>query len=177
MKKLFFALWPDAAVRAALVRLQAGLDGKPTRPDKLHLTLAFLGQRPDDALPALRHILATLPARPMTLEIDRRGYFDSHQIAWAGMRAPPPELLALRAALMQALTAAQFAPAYEQDRFHPHITLRRKASPPPPAPFAPLLWRADEMVLAESTTQTGDYRILASRRLGREQDGSRAEVA
>ena len=45
LPRLFYALWPDAAARAALAAWQASLGGAPTRPDKLHLTLAFLGRR------------------------------------------------------------------------------------------------------------------------------------
>ncbi|HAT32853.1 MAG TPA: RNA 2',3'-cyclic phosphodiesterase [Janthinobacterium sp.] len=150
-QRLFFALWPDAATRAALARPQAGLGGGPTPPEKLHLTLAFLGQRPDTDLPALTRILARLPARAMTLEIDTLGYFAGRRIAWAGMRAAPPALLELRAALMDELAAQQFSARFEEDRFRPHLTLARKAEPPAGAGLAaPIVWRADHVVLAVS---------------------------
>ena len=46
--RLFFALWPDEGVRAELARwtraLHAACGGRTTRADKLHLTLAFLGE-------------------------------------------------------------------------------------------------------------------------------------
>jgi len=44
---MFFALWPDDAVRAQLAHwsreLHAVCGGRPTRVENLHLTLAFLG--------------------------------------------------------------------------------------------------------------------------------------
>ena len=163
--RLFFALWPDAATRAALTEVQAGIAGALTRAEKLHLTLAFLGQQPASALPALCQVLERVPARALTLQLDTRGYFTSQRIAWAGMQTVPPDLLALRGALMQALAAGRFVPEFEEDRFKPHVTLARKASATTTADFAPIRWRATQMVLAESSTGNGEYRIVAARQL------------
>ena len=165
--RLFFALWPDPAVRTALAQLQAGISGTPTRPEKLHLTLAFLGQQPASALPSLCNVLDQISAQPMALQLDIHGYFPRLRIAWAGMQSVPPALLVLRGALMHALAAGQFVPAFEQDRFNPHVTLARKAQPQPAAGFPPIRWLATQLVLAESSTGTGTgvYRIVASRQL------------
>ncbi|MDC8759640.1 RNA 2',3'-cyclic phosphodiesterase [Janthinobacterium fluminis] len=167
--RFFFALWPDPATRAALTQLQAGLAGNLQVPGKLHLTLAFLGQRAETDLLALRRVLRQVPARAMTLELDRYGHFGGQRIAWAGPSEAPEQLLALRAALMRLLAADGFAPEFEADRFRPHVTLARKAPAPAAAGFAPLRWRADELVLATSPgTLSGTdegYRIVASRRL------------
>ena len=51
--RLFYALWPDQATRAALMRLQSGLAGRRIAPGNLHLTLAFLGMQPSALLPQL----------------------------------------------------------------------------------------------------------------------------
>ncbi|MEC5163781.1 MULTISPECIES: RNA 2',3'-cyclic phosphodiesterase [unclassified Janthinobacterium] len=164
--RLFFALWPDPATRAALARLQQGVAGKPSAPAKLHLTMAFLGQRPDADLAPLCAILQAVAAPAMTLELDCYGHFSGQRIAWAGMGAPPAALLALRAELMRLLAQAGFAPEFEHDRFRPHVTLARKAPAPaaPPPAFAPLRWRADELVLAASTGPDG-YHVIGARRL------------
>lgn len=164
--RLFYALWPDAATRTALAAWQASLGGKPTRADKLHLTLAFLGQRPAGELPALLALLDTLPARAMALEFDHVGHFPRLAIAWAGLRQPSPALLALRTACMGTLAAQSLAPRFEHDRFTPHVTLARQAPPLPQAQaYAPVLWQASELVLVESLKSSGDYRILARRTL------------
>ncbi|MDQ4626623.1 RNA 2',3'-cyclic phosphodiesterase [Janthinobacterium lividum] len=163
--RLFYALWPDAATRAALAAWQARLDGKPVRPDKLHLTLAFLGQRPASELPALLDILAHLPARPMPLLFDHASHFPKLALAWAALAQPSPALLDLRAACMHGLMEQGLAPRFEHDRFTPHVTLARQAPPPASQDFAPIAWQADELVLVESFKSSGDYRILASRKL------------
>ena len=46
--RLFFALWPAPEVRDALAAIARGLQakcgGRPTRADRIHLTLFFVGQ-------------------------------------------------------------------------------------------------------------------------------------
>ena len=163
--RLFYALWPDATTRAALAAWQARLPGKPVRADKLHLTLAFLGQRPASDLPALLDILAHLPARAMPLLFDHASLFTKLALAWAALAQPSPALLDLRAACMQRLAEQGLAPRFEHDRFTPHVTLARQAPPPAIDDFAPIAWLADELVLVESLKSSGDYRILASRKL------------
>ena len=66
---------------------------------------------------------------------------------------------------MQALARQALAPRFEHDRFTPHVTLARQAPPPASQDFAPIAWQADELVLVESFKSSGDYRIVASRRL------------
>ena len=163
--RLFFALWPDPEVRTALAQMQAGITGTLTRPEKLHLTLAFLGQQPASALPALCRVLDQAPAQPMALQLDTHGYFTRLRIAWAGMQSVPPKLLELRAALMRMLADTGFVPEFEEDRFKPHVTLARKAGAGGAAGFPPIRWLATQMVLAESFTGTGEYRIIAARQL------------
>lgn len=162
--RLFYALWPDAATRTALLAWQARLQGKPVRAEKLHLTLAFLGQRPASELPALLAILEQLPAHPIDLLFDHASHFAQLALAWAALAQPSPALLALRAACMHALAQQGLAPRFEHDRFTPHVTLARQA-PPASQDFAPIAWQADELVLVESLKSSGDYRILASRKL------------
>ena len=163
--RLFYGLWPDAATRAALAALQPAVGGTPSRADKLHLTMAFLGQREAHEVPVLHSILDEVPASAMTLCFDHYSHFPKADLSWAALRETPPALLALRAALMQRLAGAGLAPAFEHDRFTPHVTLARKAGPPPAAPFAPVTWQAGELVLVESIKSSGDYHVLASRQL------------
>ena len=163
--RLFYALWPDAATRAALAAWQAPLQGKPVRAEKLHLTLAFLGQRPASDMPALQELLGHLPARAMPLVFDHASHFPQLALAWAALAQASPALLDLRAACMHGLAEQGLAPRFEHDRFTPHVTLARQAPPPASQDFAPIAWQADELVLVESIKSSGDYRILASRKL------------
>ncbi len=158
--KLFFALWPDAPTRDALARLQAPVAGRHTPRDKLHLTMAFLGQQPADALPALLNILEGVPVPPMELVVDCYGYFSRPRIAWAGMTAPPAELLAMQADLIARLEAAGFSTA-THGAFKPHITLAREARAAPPEQVtAPVVWDVSQLALVESDTSTGKYRPI-----------------
>jgi 2'-5' RNA ligase len=161
--KLFFALWPDDRTRAALAHLQSPVVGRHTPPDKLHLTMAFLGLQPVDALPSLLDILEAVPVPAMRLEVDCYGYFTKPRIAWAGLSAPPDGLLAMQAELMARLEAAGF-PAATHGAFKPHITLARDAREAPAmAPVAPVTWDVSELALVESDMATGQYRPLARR--------------
>jgi 2'-5' RNA ligase len=149
-RKLFYALWPDAADRAALAALQAGVAGRLTPPAKLHLTLAFLGQVPADAVPALLDICDALALPPLDLVLDCYGYFARPRIAWAGMTQVPPALVTLQEDLVRRLEAAGFSAATHGE-FRPHVTLAREArEAPAAAPPAPVVWQVDAAVLVES---------------------------
>jgi 2'-5' RNA ligase len=164
--RLFYALWPDQATRAALGVLQAELQGRKTLHGNLHVTLAFLGLQPAERLPSLRQILATLPSMEMTLVIDRIGYFPRHRIAWAGLNEIPENLLLLQRSLSEALVQNEFT-FDRQPRFKPHVTLARDAAVPPQRPFEAIHWRVDHLALVQSSTEAEGvgYRVLASRRL------------
>ncbi|WP_170860263.1 RNA 2',3'-cyclic phosphodiesterase [Duganella sp. CF458] len=160
MHKLFFALWPDHAVRQALVRLQQPVRGRLIPPEKLHLTMAFLGQQPAEALPVLLGILHATHVPPLQLTLDCYGYFKRPHIAWTGMSAPPAGLLAAQAGLMSRLEAAGFSAATHGE-FKPHITLAREAKEAP-AEFsaAPVVWNVQGLALLESMAD-GRYLPLA----------------
>ena len=55
--RLFFALWPPLEVAEQLAGVARAVaqqfGGKPTRQETLHLTLAFLGEVPDDRMSLL----------------------------------------------------------------------------------------------------------------------------
>ncbi len=145
----FYALWPDDATRTKLGELQSHLRGRLTRPNNLHLTLAFLGPQPDALLPILRSILAQLTMEPMPLTLDRLGYFNRYRIAWAGLSAMPDALVTLQRTLSRELTRKGIA-SDNQRAYKPHITLARDANAPEVTAFEPFEWRADRVVLARS---------------------------
>jgi len=161
--KLFFALWPDEGVRQDLVRLQQPVRGRLIPPEKLHLTMAFLGQQPAEALPVLLDILHATRVPPMQLTVDCYGYFKRPHIAWAGMSAPPSGLLAVQGELMARLEAAGFSAATHGE-FKPHVTLAREAKEAP-AGFsgAPVVWDVRGLALVESMPD-GRYLPLAKNR-------------
>lgn len=164
--RLFYALWPDGATRAALMQLQIAMAGRLTRSDNLHLTLAFLGAQPASAVPLLESILMRLPAAPMALTIDRIGYFTEPHLAWAGMSSVPPALASLEQSLAQELDREGIA-IKRRAAFIPHITLARDTTTLEDFPFDAIAWRADHLALVQSDVEGEGviYRVLASRRL------------
>lgn len=164
--RLFYALWPDHATRTALAQLQAHVTGRNTRPQNLHLTLAFLGEQPASVLPQLQTILRQLTLTAPILTLDQFGHFANSHIAWAGMQAVPAALLQLQQTLRQQLL--QHAVCFDQrTAFKPHITLARHAAAPAECSFTPIIWRASEVVLVQSETdgEGSLYRVLGSHRL------------
>jgi RNA 2',3'-cyclic 3'-phosphodiesterase len=157
-RKLFYALWPNDAQRAALAALQAGVQGRLIPRAKLHITLAFLGQQPADSVPALLAILAELALPPLRLEIDCYGYFARPRIAWAGMTQVPTPLIELQENLVRRLEAAGISAA-THGSFKPHVTLARESREAPTASFAPVIWQVDRAALVESLPG-GEYIVI-----------------
>lgn len=162
-RRIFYALWPDDDTRTAFCQLQKNMQGRLTRPQDLHLTLAFLGKQPGALLPALKEILWQLPKIHIPLEIDQIGYFSRNRIAWAGMQHVPEALMTLQSSLMQCLHQHAIG-SHEHTDFRPHITLARNAPPPAQSPIAAIHWRPNQIVLVESVPQPEGscYRILAT---------------
>lgn len=161
MPRLFFALWPDDAVRqrfaVAAEEVAMRGAGRAVPAAKLHLTLAFLGTVADarvaEALEVARHV--SVP--PFTARFDRIGSFPRAGVAWAGCSRPPEALDALAARLADGLRRASFG--LEQRPFAAHVTLARRIRRGTEAPLAPAVdWRARELALVESDLRTGAYR-------------------
>jgi 2'-5' RNA ligase len=166
--RVFFALWPDAAARAALAGLAAEVvrrgGGRAPADANLHLTLAFVGAvAPErrETLLAAGHDAAAQTA-PFTLVLDRLGAFRDAGVAWIGTSEPPPALTDLAARLAHALCAHGFD--IDRRPYAPHLTLARKCKTPPHPVSAPrVAWEARELTLVESALRPGGpvYRIAS----------------
>src|SRR5262245_14169687 len=94
--RIFFALWPPAEAARALAewarQAQRATGGSVTREEKIHLTLAFLGEAgPERAIEAARAVQGNAHALP----IEEARYWRDSRIVWAGPRETPPPLLDL----------------------------------------------------------------------------------
>jgi 2'-5' RNA ligase len=156
-RRLYFALWPDDAVRSAIVAATAGAveaaGGRVVPRENLHVTLAFLG-----GVPAPRYADAVAAARCVRANAAEQ-VFD--RIATWGRGGPlvleathvVPALRALHEALANALVAADFA--LDRRSFRPHITLAR-APARRSAPLASnVAWAYRAFALVESRTGPG----------------------
>jgi len=164
--RLFFALWPDDATRAALagasLAIQRVAGGRATRAESIHLTLAFLGDCDAGRLDELKAAAARVPMRPFELVLDEAGFWNHNRIAWAGAKAVPPELDTLVAGLRTVLAEAQFA--FDAKPFVPHLTLVRKARPGCAMPMLePIRWPVTGFALVRSVMRAegSDYRVAA----------------
>lgn len=164
--RLFVGLWPDAALRAAVAahqqrwRWPAGL--RPTRPERLHLTLHFLGEPPRDCVEPLQQLLALrAPGGPLgRIRLDRALLWNSGTAVLLPSD-PPPGLFALHARLGEALREVGLH-AMPTASWQPHVTLARKAAgAEPPAWTEPLDWEPAGCVLVESDLRPpARYRVI-----------------
>ena len=152
---MFFALWPDDAVRAQLAHwsreLRAVCGGRPTRDENLHLTLAFLGGVEEARAAEVESAANEVAPRAISLVLDEPGYWKHNRIAWAGASAVPGELNAMVVELRNALTRSGIA--FDAKPFVSHVTLLRDARAPRAMPaLDPIDWRLDGFALVESVT-------------------------
>ncbi len=125
--RLFVGLRPSDTFRTALSAVQcrlreAGVAAAYLDPSNLHLTLAFIGQWPDN-------IAGILPAveRPFCLKLSHPGLFPEARVIWAGVE-PSAELNRLAEQVRSTLREAEIP--FDPKPFVPHITLGRKPAVP-----------------------------------------------
>ena len=165
MARLFFALWPDEAARQKLAALAHDValvaQGKPVPGEKIHLTLAFLGEVGSDLQAQAMRAGEETRGVAFDLALDRVGSFRRARVAWAGCSNPTAPLVELQATLAANLASRGFA--LEERDFTPHLTLARKiAKPLPPASIPPIGVEATDLALVLSEAGTGRYTSLES---------------
>ncbi len=92
--RLFIAIWLAEETKRALVSLQEQVvekfpEGRKLPADNLHLTLKFLGERPEDSLPELASCLEEVSRKfaPFVLEAKGAGVFPEKRevrLFWVG---------------------------------------------------------------------------------------------
>lgn len=151
-RRLFFALWPDAALRGRLAELQGvcGVaSGRPVAVESLHITLVFLGDVPGDRVACIGQAASSVRASGFDLTLDCLGYWRRPQVVWAGARECPSALDALVQSLQSALQACGHAP--DSRPYAVHLTLWRKVQRRPPLrPGESLHWPVRAFSLVES---------------------------
>ena len=128
--RVFFALWPDDATRAAISRATRAVvgasGGRPIAKERLHITLAFLGELTDTGLKNARAV-PPIPVGPFELNLDAVGVWPESRILWLAPTALPDALPELEERLWDGLVEQGFR---AEDRvYRPHVTLARRARP------------------------------------------------
>jgi 2'-5' RNA ligase len=115
---------------AARQRDLKGAGGKVrwVRPERMHLTLVFLGNVPADRLDELEAAVreACVGTGPIRLQIGGAGQFPTRgrpRVVWTGVEEPTGALLELQKHLAEA--TASFAEKPEKRAYHAHLTLGR----------------------------------------------------
>ena len=165
--RIFFAVWPPAETARALAEwareAQRVTGGRLTAEDRIHLTLAFLGEAdPDKAIRAASRAEGKAHALPL----EEARYWRENNIVWAGPREAPAELKALHESLSRALYREEFI--LERRPFAAHVTLIRNARAAKLPPLPALDWPVREFTLVRSSLSSrgSSYEVLKRFALG-----------
>jgi 2'-5' RNA ligase len=163
-RRLFFALWPDAAVQTALGQLAEACvehsGGRPVAAEKVHLTLVFLGELGAQDVDKINAVASAAAAEQFTLMLDRLGYWPRNRVLWVGCQMTPPALGRLVGSLRLGLREAGFA--VESRAFQAHLTLARKARRAPRQVMQPIRWPVSDFCLVRSRLEPegSHYEVL-----------------
>lgn len=122
------ASWREAAAEAqrALMQRVPARTLRPVDPALMHLTLRFLGEVEDEALPLLQRELAALDPVDVQPALGAAGSFGAARttrVAWLAIEGDRAGLAALAGRVERAVIAAGAPP--EPRPFRPHLTLAR----------------------------------------------------
>lgn len=163
MLRLFIALWPTEEVRARIARWQSEWTWPPraavVAPERLHVTLHFLGDVAPARLAELKYVLRRVPAQKFALHFSRADLWQ-RGIAVLRPEMLPTGLRGLHARIGLAL--AGIGLPVEERVYRPHVTLARRAfGATPPAQPADVPWEVDgSFVLVQTLGGGRGYEIL-----------------
>ena len=123
--RLFIAIQLSDGIRSSLSAVQTylrdhGVRGNYTKIEKLHLTLAFIGEYSDPDF--VLEVIRSVPFTPFPMRIEGFGSFGD--LYWCGI-GENDDLLTYVKRLRRAL--AENGIPFDRKKFSPHITLIRKA--------------------------------------------------
>ena len=163
--RLFFALWPDTALRQRLAEAANTIPvtGVARRvPDaNLHMTLHFIGNVYFDEMACMQRQARRVDAGVFELDLDCQGRFGKPRVGWLGCRVIPDALVELYRQLGTRLQGCSYRP--EARPYHPHVTVARKLeSISTQASFEPIVWPVREFALVEvQPVENGvQYRVV-----------------
>ncbi len=128
--RIFIALDIDDAIRQRIQRFMEGVigfapDARWVRPESLHVTLKFIGEKPMETAEEIKRALSGIRSDSFELRFRGYGFFPTAKAArvfWVGIESGPQ--LASLANAVDAATSALGIPK-EDHPFAPHLTLAR----------------------------------------------------
>lgn len=134
--RLFVALDIEETIRQRITVFLQGIQNfapetRWVKPESLHVTLKFIGEKPEEEVSRIQHALGTIQAAPVSLAFRGYGFFPTARAArvfWLGIE-PDAGLPNLAAQVDATLTALEIP--REEHAFTPHLTLARSGSGAP----------------------------------------------
>jgi RNA 2',3'-cyclic 3'-phosphodiesterase len=128
--RIFIALDIDEAIRNRIARFMDGVrgfapDARWVRPESLHITLKFIGERAPENVDRIKDALKAVQTGAIEMNIRGSGSFPgakAPRVFWVGIETGPP-LAALASTVDDAMAALGIAK--EEHAFNPHLTLAR----------------------------------------------------
>ncbi|HXM64057.1 MAG TPA: RNA 2',3'-cyclic phosphodiesterase [Terriglobales bacterium] len=128
--RIFIALDIDDAIRQRIQRFTEGVSGfapdaRWVRPESLHVTLKFVGEKPIETVEEIKRVLSSIRAGSIEISFRGHGFFPTAKAArvfWIGIQSGP-QLLSLAKAVDEAMFALGIPK--ENHPFTPHLTLAR----------------------------------------------------
>lgn len=128
--RVFVALDIEPSIRDRIARFMDGVrefapDARWGRPESLHITLKFIGEKPAEKIEEIKTALAAVKSATFSVTVKGHGFFPtpiSPRVFWIGIDSGPE--LAVLADSVDAVTARLGIPL-EEHRYSPHLTLAR----------------------------------------------------
>lgn len=131
--RAFLAIEIPENLKELLAKVQSELksripDVRWEKPEKLHLTLVFLGEVSEERLPDLEEAVREVikGVEPFRLSLSSLGFFPNvrrPRVIWIGVEGDVETLLQFEKQLEESLNKSDFN--FDQKKFHPHLTLGR----------------------------------------------------
>jgi 2'-5' RNA ligase len=128
--RIFVALDIDDAIRERISRFMDGLrgfapDARWVRPESLHVTLKFVGEKPPEFVEKIEQALSSVQASSTDITFRGYGFFPgpkAPRVFWIGIESGP-QLASLASAVDDTLVTLGIPK--EEHAFSPHLTLAR----------------------------------------------------
>jgi 2'-5' RNA ligase len=128
--RVFVALDIDDVIRQCIRRFMEGVSGfapddRWVRPESLHVTLKFIGEKPNETVEEIKRVLSAIRGAPIEITFRGYGFFPTAKAArvfWVGIESGV-QLPSLARAVDEA-TSTLGIPK-EDHAFAPHLTLAR----------------------------------------------------
>jgi 2'-5' RNA ligase len=130
--RLFVALDIDDDIRSRIARFLDGVrgfapDARWVRAESLHVTLKFIGEKPDDYVDSIKRALEMIEASRFDMNVRGYGFFPgarAPRVFWVGIEGGP-KLTSLAVCVDEKLAPLDIPK--EEHAFAPHLTLARGA--------------------------------------------------